>query len=246
MSMNSAYISKFNNSVRVQSLTALEIDNTRLRLQLAELQKVNEHLQRTLLNYAPLKLKYEQALEGVDADLYRGLDSKKLDYLKERSGELVRVEVEGHYRRRTEQIAREWKEKLYDIICKYEDELELLRNDITALKHERQLADKKICSLANEKYLSETRLIELEKDLYAISHRPSKNLLSLAHQEELHSLERESEGRSSEEIIPSNPHLLPIQEEESPTKLRDDPADNISVFSIREEDACLHPDQFPQ
>jgi hypothetical protein len=58
MSMHSAYISKFNNSVRVQSLTALEIDNTRLRLQLAELQKENEHLQRTLLNYAPLKLKY--------------------------------------------------------------------------------------------------------------------------------------------------------------------------------------------
>jgi hypothetical protein len=35
MSMNSAYISKFNSTVRVQSLTALEIDNTRLKLQLA-------------------------------------------------------------------------------------------------------------------------------------------------------------------------------------------------------------------
>lgn len=59
MSMNSVYISKFNSSVRVQSLTALEIDNTRLRLQLAELHKENGQLQRTLLNYAPLKLKYE-------------------------------------------------------------------------------------------------------------------------------------------------------------------------------------------
>jgi uncharacterized membrane protein YqjE len=58
MSMNSAYISKFNSTVRVQSLTALEIDNTRLKLQVADLQKEKEQLQRTMLNYAPLKQKY--------------------------------------------------------------------------------------------------------------------------------------------------------------------------------------------
>ena len=58
MSMNSAYINNFNSSVRVQSLTALEIDNTRLRLQLTELTKQNEELQRSLLNYAPNKIKY--------------------------------------------------------------------------------------------------------------------------------------------------------------------------------------------
>lgn len=44
MSMNSAYINNFNSSVRVHSLTALEIDNTRLKLQLAELQKEKENL----------------------------------------------------------------------------------------------------------------------------------------------------------------------------------------------------------
>jgi hypothetical protein len=44
----------------------------------------------------------------------------------------------------------------------------------------------------------------------------------------------------------SNPHLLPIQEEESPNKFRDDPADNISVFSIREEEVCLHPEHGSQ
>jgi type I site-specific restriction endonuclease len=165
MSMNSAYISKFNSSVRVQSLTALEIDNTRLKLQVAELQKENEKLQRTLLNYAPLKLKYDQALESleVSGDLSKGLDGKKLEYLKERSGDLYRMEVESHYKRKTEQIAREWKDKLYEIVCKYEDEIELLKNDISALKHDRHIADKKICTLANEKCLLEMKLIELEK-----------------------------------------------------------------------------------
>jgi hypothetical protein len=106
MSMNSAYINNFSSSVRVQSLTALEIDNTRLKLQLAELQKDNQQLQRNILNYAPFKFKYEQALEGgVSADLAQGLDGGKLEYLRERSGELYRAEVEAHYRRRAEQIA---------------------------------------------------------------------------------------------------------------------------------------------
>lgn len=181
----------------------------------------------------------------ASADLSKGLDGKKLEYLKERSGDLYRVEVESHYKRKAEQIACEWKDKLYEIVCKYEDEVELLKNDISALRHDRQLADKKICSLANEKYLIETKLIELEKELYSVTNRSSKSLFSLAHAEELHSQEKESEGKSSEEVIASSPRLLPIQEEESPHKGRDDPTDNISVFNIREGSAVALPEDTP-
>lgn len=46
-------------------------------------------------------------------DLNNGIDNKKLDYLKDRSAELFRKEIENHYKRKTEQVAREWKEKLY-------------------------------------------------------------------------------------------------------------------------------------
>lgn len=52
-------------------------------------------------------------------DLNAGIDNKKLDYLKDRSAELYRKEIENHYKRKTEQVAREWKEKLYEIVCKY-------------------------------------------------------------------------------------------------------------------------------
>lgn len=83
--MNSAYINNFNSSVRVQSLTALEIDNTRLRLQVGELTKQNEELQRSLLNYAPNKLRYEEKLQNArvepQPDLSSGLDRRKLDFL---------------------------------------------------------------------------------------------------------------------------------------------------------------------
>jgi len=67
-----------------------------------------------LLNYAPLKMKYERALEGLPRmDCSHGMDAKKLDSLKQGSGELYRLEVESHYKRKTEQIASEWKDKLY-------------------------------------------------------------------------------------------------------------------------------------
>ena len=39
MSMSSAYINNFNTSTRVLSLTSLEIENAKLKLQLKELQK---------------------------------------------------------------------------------------------------------------------------------------------------------------------------------------------------------------
>lgn len=65
-------------------------------------------------------MKYEQALEGLPLmDFSHGIDGKKMDSMKQSSGELYRLEMESHYKRKTEQIASEWKDKLYEIVCKY-------------------------------------------------------------------------------------------------------------------------------
>jgi hypothetical protein len=59
-------------------------------------------------------VKYERALEGLPlVDFSQGVDGEKLESLKQGSGELYRLEVESHYKRKTEQIASEWKDKLY-------------------------------------------------------------------------------------------------------------------------------------
>lgn len=78
-------------------------------MQVKELQKENEQLQRNLLNYSTFKEKYEETLSFVgerEVDLNNGIDNKKLDYLKDRSAELFRKEIENHYKRKTEQVAR--------------------------------------------------------------------------------------------------------------------------------------------
>jgi|LakMenE18May11ns_1017448.scaffolds.fasta_scaffold8482082_1 hypothetical protein len=41
MSMSNSYINNFNSSIRVQTLTALEVENTKLKLQVKELTKKN-------------------------------------------------------------------------------------------------------------------------------------------------------------------------------------------------------------
>ena len=52
-------------------------------------------------------------------DFSHGIDGKKMDFMRQSSGELYRLEMESHYKRKTEQIASEWKDKLYEIVCKY-------------------------------------------------------------------------------------------------------------------------------
>lgn len=104
----------------------------------------------------------------------------------------------------------------------------MLRNQIATLQQELQQTSKKLCACANEKYLVETRLIELEKELYALTSRSAKSLLSHVQPDD------PSLDEKSEEGVLSNPRLLPIQEEESPRKQREDPAEGVSAFSGEE------------
>jgi hypothetical protein len=186
MSMNGCYINNFNNSLKAQSLTTFEVENTKLKLQIRELQKCNNRLQRDVLNRPAFQQKYEQTLDALgskEVDLSRGIDNKKLDYLKDRSGDLYKIEIENHYKKKTEEVAREWKEKLYDIVCRYEDDMELLKKEIGNLLHEKEIYEKKVYTLANEKYELETKLIQVEKEFYTLSNRTHKNIMSLAHSE---------------------------------------------------------------
>jgi hypothetical protein len=94
MSVNGGYYTNFHNSVKAQSLTAFEVENTKLKLQIKELQKENNQLQRDALNRPTFQQKYEQTLDGLgskEVDLSKGIDNKKLDYLKDRSGDLYRI-----------------------------------------------------------------------------------------------------------------------------------------------------------
>jgi hypothetical protein len=94
MSVNGGYYTNFHNSIKAQSLTTFEVENTKLKLQIKELQKENNQLQRDALNRPTFQQKYEQTLNGLgsrEVDLSKGIDSKKLDYLKDRSGDLYRI-----------------------------------------------------------------------------------------------------------------------------------------------------------
>lgn len=104
MSMSNSYINNFNSSIRVQTLTALEVENTKIKLQVKELTKQNEQLNRNYLNHATFKERYEETLDGftdADKDISKGLDSKRLDLFKERSSDLYKLEIEGFYKRKT-------------------------------------------------------------------------------------------------------------------------------------------------
>lgn len=45
------------------------------------------------------------------------------------------MELEYHYKKISEQVAKEWKDKLYEIVYKYEDEAEKFKEQINDLTH---------------------------------------------------------------------------------------------------------------
>ena len=47
--------------------------------------------------------------------------------MKEPSVDLRQVETDSHYKKKLELMAKEWKDKLYEVVFNYEDEIETVR-----------------------------------------------------------------------------------------------------------------------
>ena len=49
-------------------------------------------------------------------------------------------------------MAKEWKDKLYEIVYKYEDEIETLKEEVKELTHDKERMQSRIKHLATEKH----------------------------------------------------------------------------------------------
>ena len=164
------------------SLTALEIDNMKLNSKVGELQKKNKQLSRDILNYSLFKERYQQALAVTgskkDAEAGQILSLQKIEQLRVRYPQLYQVQLQIHYKNRMELSAREWKDKLYEIVHKYEDQMEVIKEREAGLVIQKQELEKKIFVLANQKYKLENKLIESENQIYQLL-KTYKNLSSM-------------------------------------------------------------------
>ena len=90
---------------------------------------------RDLLNYYSSEQKYDRTDDGKSL--------MELDALMEQLREVWKVELEKRFHKRTEDVAKEWKGKLYEMVHKYEGEQQ----------------DGKLKVMAKDKYELEKKLI---------------------------------------------------------------------------------------
>lgn len=202
MSMSNYFESIRSSNSKSQSATALEIDNTRLMARVKELEKANKQLTRDMLNYATVKEKYQQEIDEVPSGV---------EAVRERNVDVAQLEREAQLKRRLEAVAREWKDKLYEVVHRYEDDLELLRQDIARMTTEKQVTERKVHQLANDKYQLENKLIEKERELYQLTSRSSSSITLIRQdkqKEDAKADPEEQKGVESEELLLGSDKML--------------------------------------
>ena len=65
-------------------------------------------------------------------------------------------------------MAEEWKNKLYDIVDKYEDDLEQVKKTLNSVTIEKEQLETKLKDLAVEKYNLENKVMGHEKEIYEL------------------------------------------------------------------------------
>ena len=61
----------------------------------------------------------------------------ELESLREQPREVWQLELERHFKKKVEDVANEWKDKLYAMVHKYEDELETVQQKADGLALDR-------------------------------------------------------------------------------------------------------------